>query len=110
MFRTDFDISEDDFANVVNPHNKLISDHIYKEILFQFVAFYIASGYRMNALWEGSLIGHVNSAIESLSCVIFKDNFDSTELKKILSEKYNLTIINENPLTFKETKKGTSEC
>ena len=81
--------------------------HEYFKSIFDLPIYY---GRNMDALWEGSLIGHVNAAIESLSCVIFKDNFDSTKLKKILSEKYNLTIINENPLLFKETKKGTSDC
>lgn len=104
MFRTDYGISDKKFDKIVRPHDQLVKEHLYNNVLFDFIAFYIAKGYELDALWEGNLIGHVNAAIESLSCVIFKEDFDSTKLKKIFKKKYGLTIINENPLMFEENK------
>lgn len=105
MFRNDFGkLSDDEFLEVVEPHNKAISDYIKNNVLYDFVAFYIAKGYELNALWEENLTVHVNSAIEHLSAIEFKNQYDYDILKFILEKKYSLVITNENPLKVKEKK------
>ena len=99
MFRNDFGkLSDDKFLEVVEPHNKAISEYIKNNILYDFVAFYIAKGYELNALWEENLTVHVNSAIEHLSAVEFKNQFDYAIFKFILEKKYSLVVTNEKPL------------
>lgn len=103
MLRNDFDIGDEEFAKVVEPHGKECDEYIRQNVIYDFVAFYLASGYRLNAIWEGNLIPHVNSAVETLAgSVYLKKNFDTERLKKILKEKYNLTVISEDPLIFEE--------
>ena len=107
MFRTDFDISDDDFVKAVEPHNVAIDNYLYENVVYEFVAFYLASGYKLNALWEGSLLAHYNGALESLSGVTFKNKKEFDKVKNILQAKYDLTVINEEPLQF-ATKKEPS--
>lgn len=99
MFRKDFEtIPDDEFLELVEPHNVAISEYINKNILYEFVAFYIAKGYELNALWEENLTSHVNSAIEHLSAVEFKNSYDYDKLKKVLEEQYSLIVVNDSPL------------
>jgi len=102
MFRTDFDISDEEFSAVVEPHNQAIDKYLKDNVVYDFVAYYLATGYKMGALWESSLLGHFNGAIESLCGVSFKNQSDVDELKEILKKKYGLIITNDNPLQFKE--------
>lgn len=99
MFRKDFEIIPDDeFVKLVEPHNIALAEYIKENILYDFVAFYIAKGYELDALWEGNLTAHVNSAIEHLSAIEFKNLYDYNLLKKVLEEKYNLIVVNDKPL------------
>ncbi len=107
MFRTDFDISDDDFIKVVEPHNKAIDEYLRDNVVYEFVAFYLATGYKLNALWESSLLAHYNGALESLCGVTFKNRKEFDKIKSILKNKYNLIVINEEPLQF-STKKEPS--
>lgn len=103
MFRTDFnEISDDDFVKVVRPHDKEIDKYIRDNILYEFIAFYLARGYELNALWQGSLEAHANSAIESMSGIQFRSNYDYKRLKKVLKDKYGYLIVNDNPLDLKK--------
>lgn len=99
MFRNDFNkLSDDEFENLVKPYNNLLSQYINNNILYEFVAFYIAKGYELNALFEDDLTSHVYSAIEHLSAVEFKKSYDYDKLKKVLQNKYFLEVINDSPL------------
>lgn len=103
MFRNDFkSISDDEFVKICEPFDDKIDDYILNNILYDFVAFYIATGYQLNSLWEGRLRAHVNSAIETLSGIEFKKTFDDERLAKILEEKYGLVITCKNPLKFQK--------
>lgn len=100
MIRNDFDITDEEFNKIVKPFDDLIDEYIYGNFLYDFVAFYIAKGYQLNAMWESSLSAHVNSAIETLSCIDVDKKFDYKKLKKILEKEYSLIITNDTPLTI----------
>lgn len=102
MFRMDYDISDEEFNAIVEPHNQVVDKYLKDNVVYDFVAFYLATGYKMGALWESSLLAHFNSAIESISGVTFKNQSDAEILRKILKKKYGLIITNESPLQFKE--------
>lgn len=105
MFRNDFNkVNDDEFYNIVKPHDDAIDEYISKNIVNQFVAFYIASGYELSALWEGSLITHANSALESLQAINYYEGHGLNEVKKILKEDYNLLVVNDDPLEVKKIK------
>ncbi len=97
-------VSEEEFEKLVLPHDKKIDEYL-KEISYDYVAFYLASGYELSALWEGPLRTHVNSALQ-VFCdpeSLFND-FDYEKLEKILEEKYNLKIINFETSEIIESK------
>lgn len=95
-------ISDKDFLELIEPFNIALSEYVKKNILYEFVAFYIAKGFELNALYEDDLTSHVNSAIDHLSSIEFKNSFNYDALKKLLNEKYSLIITNELPLKIKE--------
>lgn len=104
MFRTDFNISDEEFVKVVEPHNKAIDEYLRDKVVYEFVAFYLATGYELNALWESSLLAHYNGALESLCGVSFKNLNEFDKVKSILKNKYNLIVVNEEPLQFAQKK------
>lgn len=104
MFRTDFNISDDDFVKAVEPHNKAIDEYLRKNVVYDFIAYYIASGYKMDALWESSLLAHYNGALESMCGVTFRNEKEFGEIKRILKKKYKLIVVNEEPLQVIEKR------
>lgn len=100
MVRTSLeDITDDEFEKIVVPFDNKINSYVDNEILSEFVACYIATGYRMSAIWNSSLKIICNSASE---CLCDCENFDYEKIKKILKDKYNLEIVNEDKLDIKE--------
>ena len=93
-------VSDEEFLKIIEPHGKAIDNYL-ENIIYDFVAFYLAKGYELSALWETGLINHVNSAIESFSAIQFKKDFNYNKLKAILKNKYNLVITNEVMLDMK---------
>ena len=105
MIRNNFDVSDDEFHAIVEPFDKEIKKYIKENILYDYLAFYLATGYNLDALWEGILVAHLNSAIDDLCAIHFRNDFDYSLVNKILKEKYNLEIINDTPLEIQSIKK-----
>ena len=101
MFRKNLNNTSDaEFDNIVIPFNKKCYEYLENYAIPEYVAFYIANGYMMNAIWEESFDKMIHSASD-----IFNYSFDSFDtIKKnvisILKIKYNLNIKSENPLSF----------
>ena len=100
---TDEDISDEELEKVINPFYDNYYEYIITYVMPEVIAFYIASSYSRNAMWEATFYQHYNSAID-----IFNINDDGdynkikSEVIKLLRIKYSLEIINENPLDFKK--------
>ena len=90
------DITDEEFMNIILPFENVLEDYFIKNIVYEFVAFYLAKGYEMSALWECPLQHQINSAIETLSGIRIKDKFDNNKLDKILKDKYSIKIIDTN--------------
>ena len=90
------DITDEEFLNIIVPFENVLEEYFIKNIVYEFVAFYLAKGYEMSSLWECSLQYQINSAIETLSGIRIKDKFDNNKLNKILKEKYSIKIIDTN--------------
>ena len=90
------DITDEEFLNIIVPFENVLEDYFIKNIIYEFVAFYLAKGYEMSALWECPLQHQINSAIEKLAGIRIKDKFDINKLNKILKDKYSIKIVDTN--------------
>ena len=90
------DITDEEFLNIILPFENVLEDYFIKNIVYEFVAFYLAKGYEMSALWECPLQHQINSAIETLSGIRIKDKFDNNKLNKTLKDNYSIKIIDTN--------------
>lgn len=94
--RTGKDITDEEFLNIILPFENVLEEYFINNIVYEFVAFYLAKGYEMSALWECPLQHQINSAIETLSGIRIKNKFDNNKLYKILKNKYSIKIIDTN--------------
>lgn len=105
MIRSDFDISDEDFAEINLPFTEDVHQYLRENFIFEYIAYYIATGYRKDALWAGKLSGLFNSAIDDLCGLQFGLNGDIERLRTILKEKYNLLLISDEDLEIEEIQK-----
>ena len=104
--RTDYDILDNEFEDVSKPFDDELDSWFedHRELIDEFVAFYIARGIENNAIWEGAFSGLINGAVETLASYFVDSNIDRTVLDKILLNKYGYKIINESPMSFEKIK------
>lgn len=100
MFRNDKlkDLSEDEFINIVTPHSELCYEFNINFIIPEYIAFYLASGYYHDALWENSLLTHITDALNNFNVDIDDMYSLILQIKKLLKTKYNLEVISEEPI------------
>ena len=96
------DISEEEWNNVLNPFYDNYNDFMESYVMPEVIAFYIASSFYRNAMWESTFKEHYNSGKEYLN--IFDENYKKvkSEVIKLLRVKYSLEITNEKPLELKK--------
>ena len=61
------DITDEEFLNIKVQFENVLEEYFTKNIVYKFVAFYLATGYEMSSLWECPLQYQINSAIETLA-------------------------------------------
>lgn len=105
MIRTDYDISDEDYNKVSVPFDKALCKYIQERFLDEYMAYYIAEGYNMSALFKGSLTGVFNAAIDSLCNIQYGTKEDIEHLKLILKNRYNLILDSDTELVINEIKK-----
>ena len=97
----DGDISDEEYKRKYLPCIDNFCDYMKKFVIPDAIAFYLANEYDRNCLDECPLINHINSAIDVFNIVV-----DMRELipriEMILKIKYNLKIINRNPLKLEK--------
>lgn len=98
---TDEDISDEECKNVIDPFYNNFDEYVITYVMPEVIAFYIASSYYRNAMWEATFFQHYNSAKDIFN--IDEKNYKrlKTEVIKLLRIKYSLEIISEDPLDFK---------
>lgn len=67
------------------------------------IAFYMASSYSRNVMWEATFYQHYNSAKDTFN-ICDDEDYESikAEVFKLLRMKYSLDIISEDLLDFKK--------
>lgn len=73
---TDEDISDEELEKVINPFYDNYHEYIITYVMPEVIAFYIASSYSRNAMWEATFYQHYNSAKD-----IFNVNDDEDDLR-----------------------------
>ena len=102
MIRSDFDISEEDYDKISIPFGNALDEYLRDNFIYDWMAFYIARGYQMDALFKGTLSGVFNAAIDSICDIEFGSDEDIEKLKVILKDKYNLLLISDTHLEIEE--------
>ena len=46
------DITDEEFLNIILPFENVLEEYFINNIIYEFVAFYLAKGYEMSSLWE----------------------------------------------------------
>lgn len=100
---TDEDISDEELEEVINSFYDNYHEYIITYVMPEVIAFYIASSFIRNAIWEATFYQHYNSAKDTFN---IGDDEDYGKVKaeviKLLRMKYSLEIISEDPLYFKK--------
>lgn len=104
--RTDYDILDDEFENVSKPFDDELDSWFekHRELIDEFVAFYIARGIENNAIWSGAFSGLVNGAVDTLASYFVDSNFNRKNLDNILLNNYGYRLIQEKPMIFEKIK------
>ena len=95
-------LNDEEFAELFKDFDKEIKRFVTKEILNQFLAYYIHCGYKMNTLSDDSLDVRINTGIEEMESYLYSKYCNKNIIKKILENDYKLKITNEDPLEIKE--------
>ncbi len=100
---TDEDISDEELETIINPFYDNYHDYVEEYVMPEVIAFYIASSFYRNAMWEATFYQHYNSAKDTFN-ISDDEDYDKikAEVIKLLRMKYSLEIISENPLDFKK--------
>lgn len=99
---TDEDISDEECKNVIDPFYDNFDEYVTTYVMPEVIAFYIASSFYRNAMWEATFYQHYNSAKDLIN--LFGEDYEQvkTEVYKLLKIKYALLITNEEPLEIKK--------
>ena len=101
FFKRLSDVYDEECEKVIDPFYDNYDSYLEEYVIPEVIAFYIASSFYRNAMWEATFKQHFNSAFDTfnLTCKNYKKV--KTEVIKLLRLKYSLEIINENSLDFK---------
>ena len=99
---TDEDISNEECKNVIDPFYDNFDEYVVTYIMPEVIAFYIASSFYRNAMWEATFLQHYNSAKDLINMFGENEEEVKAEVFKLLRVKYALSITNENPLEIKK--------
>jgi len=104
MFKknTDEDVSETEYNTVIKPHIDKVNSFHETYLVPEISAYYIATGYYNNALYEDSLLNHITSCTSTIDMNVSNEKKLIANVKELLLVKYGLEIENENPLIVKK--------
>ena len=100
---TDEDISDEELDKVINPFYDNYHEYVITYVVPEVIAFYIASSYSRNAMWESTFYQHYNSAKDIFNVSDDEDfNKIKSKIIKLLRMKHSLEIICEDSLDLKK--------
>ena len=98
---TDEDINDEKCEKVIDPFYENYDNYLEEYVVPEVIAFYIANSFYRNAMWKATFKQHFNSVFDTFNLMCRNYKKTKVEVIKLLSLKYFLEIINEDPLDFK---------
>lgn len=95
------DISDAEFHKYFEPHRNRFKTYMLDYIIPDMCAFYISSGYQLNALYSDTFDSFINDVLSMLNCEYQISGNLKENIRKCLRIKYGLIVIKENPLRFR---------
>lgn len=95
------DISDVEFQKYNIPHLNRFKMYMQNYIIPDLCAFYISSGYQLNALYSDTFDSFINDVLALLNDEYQISSILKDKVRKCLRIKYGLIIIKENPLRFR---------
>ncbi len=89
-------LSDDEYFKLVRPFDRKVKKHISQNIINQFVAFYIATGFEMDSICNDKFYLLVERAVIELAQVGF-DSCSIKKIKSILKKEYGLKVTADDP-------------
>lgn len=101
MIRDDInEVNNADFDKLIESFDTAFDDYFKEHKLIEkYVAFYIAERLKHNFLFRQTLDDIVFASLNDLA-QFNEDDCNYDDMKRILKEKYNLEIINDDPLNI----------
>ena len=101
MIKGKEDITDKEFEEILLPFYDNYNEYLINYVIPDTIAFYLVNGYSRDCLSDCPLYNHINSAIDifNVSCDI---NYLIRKIKQILRIKFNLKIVNDNPLNIEK--------
>lgn len=95
--------TDEEFAKMLEPLEKVMFDLIKKDLCHEFFAYYLANAYKLNVIWSDSSLEYeyldVRDYLPQLPSYEF---VDLQKLNSIMQKKYSLRITDSNPIKIKE--------
>ena len=99
------DLSDEDYEKILEPFEEETKKYLEK-IAYDYVTYYLAMAFKYKALENDcDILPHINAALDDIGYINEKINLKVSTIKKMLKQKYGLTIKNESPLEIVDTKK-----
>ena len=97
------DFTDLEVRKYLNPHYKMVCKYLETYIVPEMISYYLASGYHNSLMFEEDFNIHIVSIMSELFNYEIKDlKATKQRIREILNIKYNLVIVCERPLKFKE--------
>ena len=93
------DVSDEEFAELIEPFGDACNKYLHDDILPEYIAFYLAIGVQMKALFSNTYKIHINSATDVFN-IKYDYDFIKNKVTHVLAENYHLRVISEEPLDF----------
>ena len=100
---TDEDISDEELEKVINSFYDNYHEYIITYVMPEVIAFYIASSFIRNAMWEATFYQHYNSAKDTFNIGDDEDDLlnDDTVIVDVFSKIYFGNILSDKTNAFK---------
>ena len=85
---TDDDIFDEELEKIINPFYDNYHEYIINYIVPEVIAFYIASSYSRNAMWEATFYQHYNSAKDTFN-ICDDEDYDREIIYYVMIPVYN---------------------
>lgn len=104
MFRKENgrDVTDEELETIINPFLEKCDSYLEKILIPDYIAFYIATGFRTNSIWEASFDVLIHTAINSFNIASYSNEKMKQAVTNILYERYMLNVIKDIPLELGE--------